>query len=168
MTTILLADESPHARRMGETILRQEGYQVVVAGDGDTALGLLAETDPYLLIADAFLPQVDGLTLCREAKARMPHLRVIVTAGMLKSFDEASARAQGADATLRKPFEASVMAGIVRPLVEESMQARRTASDALPVQEAEKVRLLVTKAVEAEIPRLIDEITRRVIKDLGR
>lgn len=168
MSTILLADESPHARRMGETILRQEGYQVAVAGDGDTALGLLAQTDPDLLITDAFLPQVDGLTLCREAKSRSAHLRVIVTAGLLKPFDEAAARSQGADATLRKPFEASVMAGIVRPLVDEAMKARRAADDALPVPEVEKVRLQVAKAVEAELPRIIDEITRLVLKDLGR
>jgi hypothetical protein len=56
----------------------------------------------------------------------------------------------------------------VRPLVDEAMQARRVSSDALPVPEAEKIRLQVAKAVEAELPRVIDEITRRVMREMGR
>jgi hypothetical protein len=61
-----------------------------------------------------------------------------------------------------------VMTATVRPLVEEARQARRVASDALPVPEADKVRLMVARAIEAETPRLIDEITRRILKELGR
>jgi len=168
MSKILLADDSPHARRMGETILREEGYQVTVVGDGNAALAQLAQADPDLLIADAFLPQVDGLALCRAAKARLAHLRVILTAGLLKPFDEATARAAGADATLWKPFEASVMSGKVRPLIEEAVAARRVASDALPIGDADKIRKRVAMAVEAELPRIIDEVTRKVMRELER
>ena len=168
MSNILLADDSPHARRMGETILREEGYRVTVVGDGNAALEQLAAADPDLVIADAFLPLVDGVTLCRAAKSRLAHVRVILTAGSLEPFDEASARAAGADSTLRKPFEASVMTGAVRPLIEEAMAARRTASGVPPVSNAETIRRQVAKAVEAELPRIIDEVTRRVLRDRER
>lgn len=166
MGKILLADSSAHARRMGEIILREEGYQVVVVGDGAAALAQFAQADPDLLIADAFLPNVDGLSLCRQIKVRHGHARVMLTAGLLKPFDERKARAAGADATLWKPFEASVMAGKVRPLVQEAMEARRAASDVMPEADAENIRRQVAKAVEAELPRIVDEITRRVIRDL--
>ena len=43
MSVILLADDSPHAQRMGDRILREEGYQVMCAADGETAALRLAE-----------------------------------------------------------------------------------------------------------------------------
>ena len=46
MSRILLADDSPHAQRMGERILREEGFEVVSLTDGDTALLRLADVDP--------------------------------------------------------------------------------------------------------------------------
>ena len=168
MSNILLADDSPHARRMGETILREEGYRVTVVCDGNAALEQLAKADPDLVIADAFLPHVDGLALCRAAKARLAHVRVILTAGSLEPFDESAARAAGADSTLRKPFEASVMTGAVRPLMEQAAAARRAKSGAPQASDAETIRRHVTDAVEAELPRIIDEVTRRVMRELER
>jgi CheY-like chemotaxis protein len=58
MSTILLADDSPHAQRMGERILREEGFDVSSVADDATALARLADGDPDLVIADAFLPAV--------------------------------------------------------------------------------------------------------------
>jgi len=57
MSRILLADDSPHAQRMGERILREEGFEVVTVTDGETALIRLPDVDPDLIMADVFLPQ---------------------------------------------------------------------------------------------------------------
>ena len=46
MSIILLADDSPHAQRMGERILREEGYEVVSLTDGRTAAFRMADVDP--------------------------------------------------------------------------------------------------------------------------
>jgi len=170
MSKILLADDSPHARRMGETILREEGYQVTVVADGNAALAQLAEADPDLLIADAFLPQVDGLALCRAAKSRLAHVRVILTAGLLEPLDEAAAHAAGADFILRKPFEASVMTGAVRPLIEEAVAARRAISGEPPVRDAEARRVLAHAIangregfpVKRPVPRVVEEGVARL------
>jgi CheY-like chemotaxis protein len=54
MSVILLADDSPHAQRMGERILREEGYQVVCVADGEAAALRLPEIDPDVVIADAY------------------------------------------------------------------------------------------------------------------
>ena len=56
MSTILLADDSPHAQRMGERILREEGFDVASVADESTALARLADADPDLVIVDVFLP----------------------------------------------------------------------------------------------------------------
>jgi CheY-like chemotaxis protein len=126
MTRILLADDSPHAQRMGERILREEGYEVVTVTDGQTALMRLADVDPDVVFADASLPRRSGYEICREIKTRSrhSHVRVILTAGLLEAFDEAEASAAKCDAVLKKPFEASVMLETVKPLVDAAIKER--------------------------------------------
>ena len=68
MSIILLADDSPHAQRMGERILRDEGFSVASVTNGDTALLRMADVDPDLVIADVFLPGRNGFDICREIK----------------------------------------------------------------------------------------------------
>ena len=72
MSIILLADDSPHAQRMGERILREEGFEVVSVTDGETALLRMADVDPDLVIADVFLPGRDGFEFCRAIKSDVP------------------------------------------------------------------------------------------------
>jgi DNA-binding response OmpR family regulator len=123
---ILLADDSAHAQRMGERILRDEGYEVVTVTDGDEALRRLAEIDPDLIVADVFLPRISGFELCRKVKARdgHSHVRVVMTAGMLEVFDEEEARRAGADAIIKKPFESTAVLDTIKPLIKQSHAER--------------------------------------------
>lgn len=126
MSRILLADDSPHAQRMGERILRDEGYEVVSVTDGETALLRLSDVDPDLILADAFLPSKSGYEICRFVKSnpRYQHVRVVMTAGLLEPLDENAAREAGGDAIIRKPFEASAMLETIRPLLEAAVSGR--------------------------------------------
>ena len=101
MTRILLADDSPHAQRMGERILREEGFEVVTVTDGQTAMMRLADVDPDVVFADVSLPRKSGYDICREIKQRPrhKHVRVILTAGLLETFDDAQAAAVHATAS---------------------------------------------------------------------
>lgn len=188
MSTILLADDSPHAQRMGERILREEGFEVASVADEASAVARLAEVDPDLLIADAFLPgggDRGGLNLCRHVKQFHRHVRVILTAGQLEPLDEEEARAAGCDAVLRKPFEASIVMGTIRSLVQEAKLARGLFSEALaaipplPVSDApappavpaapdpERIQAAITLALDAALPNLVREITEKVLVALG-
>jgi DNA-binding response OmpR family regulator len=182
MGRILLADDSPHAQRMGERILRDENYEVVSITDGATVLHRLADVDPDLIVADAFLPAKSGFDLCRYVKnhSRHKHVRVVMTAGVLEQLDEEEARRAGADAILKKPFEASAVIETVRPLVEQAQRDKQenppepepALEPPLPaamhaVVEPERVRAAVTVALDAAMPALIDEITERVLIALG-
>jgi len=167
MSVILLADDSPHAQRMGERILREEGYQVICEADGEAAALRLPEADPDIVIADAYLPGLSGLDLCRYVKSSCRHVRVILTVGLLEELDEAAAKSAGCDAILRKPFEASVVIETVTPLAREAQLARKTP----PVTtESEEVRAAVARAVEAEmpkiLPRIIEEVTQKVLREI--
>lgn len=126
MSRILLADDSPHAQRMGERILREEGFEVVSLTDGNAAMSRLADVDPDLILADVFLPGKSGFELCRYVKGepRFKHVRVVLTAGLLEPFDEDEAKRAGCDAILKKPFEASKVVSTIGPLVKEAQLAR--------------------------------------------
>ena len=166
---------------MGERILRDEKYEVVSITDGATVLHRLADVDPDLILADAFLPAKSGFDLCRYVKnhSRHKHVRVVMTAGVLEQLDEEEARRAGADAILKKPFEASVVIETVRPLVEQAQRDKQEnppEPEAAPdapvlamhgVVEPERVRAAVTVALDAAMPALIDEITERVLIALG-
>ncbi len=185
MSRILLADDSPHAQRMGERILREEGFEVVSLTDGDVALLRLADVDPDLILADVFLPGKSGLDLCRHVKndPSQRHIRVVLTAGLLEPFDEEEAVRAGCDAILKKPFEASKVMETIHPLVKEAQLARGLFAEVLasaaatPSQSApaavsqeidpERVRAAITLALDAALPAMIHEITERVLIALG-
>src|SRR5207253_7602799 len=126
MSRILLADDSPHAQRMGERILREEGFEVVSLTDGDTAMLRLNDADPDVILADVFLPGKSGFELCRYVKShpRHRHVRVVMTAGLLEPFDEQEAARAGCDGILKKPFEASLLVKTIKPLISEAQLAR--------------------------------------------
>jgi PleD family two-component response regulator len=173
MSRILLADDSPHAQRMGERILREEGFEVVSLTDGDNTLLRLADVDPDLILADVFLPNKSGLDICRYVKShpRHRHVRIVLTAGLLEPFDEGEAKLAGADAILKKPFEASGVMQTIKPLLAEAQVARalyaETAPDVPSGVDAERVRAAVTIALDAALPAMIKEITERVLIALG-
>ena len=101
---VLLADDSAHALRMGETILREEGFDVRTAVDAKAVITAMAQRAPDVILLDAFLPGANGLDLCRQLKHEHPRTRVILTAGLLEQLDETAA-ATVCDAVLRKPLE---------------------------------------------------------------
>jgi CheY-like chemotaxis protein len=189
MSRILLADDSPHAQRMGERILREEGFEVVSLTDGKAALLRLADVDPDLILADIFLPGWSGFDLCRHVKSdpALRHVRVVLTAGLLEPFDENQAKRAGCDAILKKPFEASKLMSTIAPLVKEAQLARGLFAEALasaaaspvpepagvpgpapqPEVDPERVRAAITLALDAALPAMIHEITERVLIALG-
>jgi CheY-like chemotaxis protein len=184
VTRILLADDSPHAQRMGEQILTEEGFEVVTVSDGDSALLRLEDVDPDLVLADVEMPHHTGYEICQYVKLspRHKHVRVILTAGVKDRLDEAEARRVEADGTVQKPFQASLLLGAVKPLAELAAKERgsgppapgapaaRHAAPKTPVValvDPERVRAAVTVALDASLSGMIDEITEKVLIALG-
>ncbi len=182
MARILLADDSPHAQRMGERILSEEGYEVVTVSDGDSALIRLEDVDPDVVLADAIMPNRSGYEICQYIKMSPRHrrVRVLVTIGALETLDDRLLAGAHPDGVLKKPFEASVLLETVKPLAaaaaaekSDSAPARKTApaapsavvpaSPIVAVIDPEQVRAAVTIALDAALPVLIEEITEKVL-----
>ena len=186
MSRVLLADHSPHAQRMGERILRDEGYEVATVTDGETALLRLKDLAPDIILADISLPTRTGYEVCEYVKTsgKFPNARVILTAGPVTTYDETRAQAAGADAFLRKPFEATALLNSLQPSGEKpetpgpakAAVAPKPAAEAKPVQFAppppppaprpidrEQVRAAVILALEASMITMIENITDKVV-----
>ena len=180
MPRILLADDSPHAQRMGEQILTGEGFEVVTVSDGDSALIRLEDVDPDVVLADAIMPKRSGYEVCQFIKMSPRHrrTRVLVTIGATESLDDEMVGRVKPDGVLKKPFEASVLIDTVRLLADAAVAERPASPGARPaparavvaqdqpivaVLDPEMVRAAVTIALDAAMPAMIDEITAKVM-----
>ncbi len=178
MSRILLADDSPHAQRMGELILREEGYEVVTITDGATVLLRLHDVDPDLILVDVTMPTRSGYEICEYVKTSLRHVhtRVVLLAGAQDPVDEQEARRVRADGVLKKPFEASLVLKTVKPLLDDAAAARTAPpvgqADSLPRRsqigaDPELIRAAVTIALDAALPGLIEEIAQKVLAALN-
>jgi len=173
MSRILLADDSPHAQRMGERILRDEGHEVITVSDGRVALLRLADASPDVIIADISMPEVSGYELCEYVKSHGGE-PVLLTAGAVEPVDEKDVERVKADGLLKKPFEASALIEAIgrfqqgkSPRTAPSARAAGATMRSVVVIEPDQIRAAVTVALDAALPTMIDQITDRVIAALS-
>jgi nitrogen-specific signal transduction histidine kinase/CheY-like chemotaxis protein len=104
--TILLAEDEPLLRELGETILQRAGYSVVTAPDTAALAGLIRTYNDRidLLLTDVVMPGMSGPELARLAKSRWPEVRVLYMSGYA---DDDLQELQGEFAFLQKPFTPS-------------------------------------------------------------
>jgi CheY-like chemotaxis protein len=165
VSRILLADDSPQALRLGEQILTREGFEVVSVTDGTVVLRRLPDVDPDILITDVYLAGKNAFELARSLRAQPQHrhIGIVFAASPTDEFDEQDARNAGADAILRKPFEASALLGAVQKLADGLAERRATAAKDKSGLDRASIRAAVTLALDAAMPSMIDELTERVM-----
>ncbi|MFF7974339.1 response regulator [Streptomyces sp. NPDC007905] len=117
---ILLVDDSDVVRRSVGDVLRLNGFEVTEAADGGAALDLLAAQGTYdAIITDIMVPEVDGVTLIREARKdeRYTSTPIIVLASKPEPSKVDESEKAGATGWLVKPFgDAQLLAELGRVL----------------------------------------------------
>ena len=108
---ILVADDHEDARDLLLVILKTEGYDVILAADGEEALSRFRERPADVVILDMFMPRKDGVATIRELRAEFPGVPIIAMSGDARMWHDAltEARTAGAQLTLRKPLEPWVL-----------------------------------------------------------
>ncbi|EEF24159.1 sensory transduction histidine kinase, putative, partial [Ricinus communis] len=103
---VLIADDDATIRLWLDSVLREWGYETVLADNGDAAWHLLQQDDsPELVLLDWLMPGLDGLEVCRRIKAD-PQKRfsyVIMLTARTTTEDFVAALDAGADDLVRKP-----------------------------------------------------------------
>jgi two-component system, OmpR family, KDP operon response regulator KdpE len=100
---ILLVDDEPQITRVLRTTITSQGYDVRVANDGETALEMMKDWTPDLVVTDLAMPDVDGLELCRRIR-KHSQLPIIVLSVLGHERRKVEALDAGADDYVTKPF----------------------------------------------------------------
>jgi CheY-like chemotaxis protein len=170
MSRILLADDSPHAQRMGERILRDEGHEVISVSDGLVAMLRLKDAQPDIVIADISMPEVSGYELCDYIK-KNGGAPVFLTAGAVEPVDDAEVARVRADGVLKKPFEASLLLEAIGRFRAAAKKPNGGAATnfarSVVVLDPDQIRAAITVALDAALPAMIEEISAKVFSALA-
>lgn len=76
---ILVVDDDQHIRRLYKEEFEDEGYEVVIASNGEEAMELFDKENPDIVTLDILLPDVDGIRLLRQMKEKRPKVPIIMS-----------------------------------------------------------------------------------------
>ena len=132
--TVMIADDEQRIRKLISDFLQREGYTVVEADNGQSALTLLAAEKIDLVILDVMMPEPDGLTVCREIRKKSS-VPIIMLTARSEELDQLFAFELGADEYVTKPFSPKVLTARVNALFRrlESEKAVERSSNGLNI-----------------------------------
>ena len=165
MTFVLVVDDDPAMRRTLSINLRARDYEVETAGDGRSALQVVDERMPDLVLLDLGLPDLDGVAVLTQLRS-FTQVPVIVVSARTESDDKVEALDLGADDFITKPFSIEELLARIRAtsrragreepdLVVEAGGLRLDLTDSRAIRDGEEVHLTPTEW------RIVDVLVRR-------
>jgi two-component system response regulator RegX3 len=120
--TILVVDDDPLISNSIAYALKQEGYQVVLAGTGQSAMESLRRHGPALVVLDVGLPDINGVEVCRRMR-RESAVPIMFLTARQEEVDKVVGLDAGGDEYLAKPIGIAELAARVRALLRRSRMA---------------------------------------------
>lgn len=100
---ILVVDDEKEIRNLIEIYLKNEGYEVIKARDGEEALEILEKEDIHLIILDIMMPKIDGIEVCKRVRENLS-IPILMLSAKSEDMDKIQGIMTGADDYLTKPF----------------------------------------------------------------
>ena len=122
---ILIADDGPNILISLEYLMKRQGYEVLVARDGQEALDQLRAHRPQLVLLDVMMPRKSGFEVCSEVRAdeAIRDTLVLMLTAKGRDTDVAKGLGVGADAYMTKPFSTKELAQKVAELLAAGRKA---------------------------------------------
>jgi DNA-binding response OmpR family regulator len=116
---ILIADDEPNILISLEFLMKREGYEVVLARDGQEALDAIERERPALVLLDVMMPVKTGFDVCSEVRASetLRDTVILMLTAKGRDTDVAKGLALGANAYMTKPFSTRELVQKVREMV---------------------------------------------------
>lgn len=125
---ILLVDDEQPIQRMLGFPLEKDGYEVVLASDGEEALDKFAQGEFDLIVLDVMMPKLDGLEVCKRIRAGS-NVPIIMLTAKADEIDKVVGLELGADDYITKPFSLREFRSRVRASLRRSAMAPASAAD---------------------------------------
>ncbi|MDP2018661.1 response regulator transcription factor [Hydrogenophaga sp.] len=117
---ILIADDEPNILISLEFLMKREGFEVVLARDGQEAIDAIVRERPALVLLDVMMPVKTGFDVCSEVRANedLRDMLIVMLTAKGRDTDVAKGLALGANAYMTKPFSTRDLVQKVRELLE--------------------------------------------------
>ena len=119
---ILVVDDEPNIVLSLEFLMKQAGFQVRTASDGEAALAAITAEPPDLVLLDVMMPRKNGYEVCQAIRANpgWANLRIIMLTAKGREVEREKGLALGADDYITKPFSTQEVVERVRELLTEA------------------------------------------------
>ena len=128
--TVLVIDDDTDFRKLIAVFLRQKGWPVLEAGEGDEGIRMAKTQRPDVVLCDLLMPRCNGFQVCRALRLdeSLSSTRIIVTSGRHFDVDRQAALAAGADEYLTKPVDPDQLLSLLARTAGETNTGENAAS----------------------------------------
>jgi len=116
---VLIVDDEPNIAISVEFLMRREGFEVLVAYDGEEGLTRIRADRPDLVVLDIMMPKLDGFEVCKAVRADpiLAGVRILMLTAKGRAAEISKGLALGADGYITKPFATRELVAKVKELL---------------------------------------------------
>jgi two-component system alkaline phosphatase synthesis response regulator PhoP len=120
---ILVVDDEPDVASLLTLMLKSQGYDVIVARDGQEALEKARSQNPDLILLDVMLPKMDGYKVARMLKfdENFSHIPIILLTAKIQEKDRQTGLEMGANDYVTKPFDTASLLSKVKAMLQKKV-----------------------------------------------
>ncbi len=133
MWKVLIADDDPNVREIVRLYFEQQQIELIEAADGESALALMEESLPDIVILDVMMPGLDGFETCREMLKRY-EIPVIMLTAKNEEIDRVLGLELGADDYMIKPFSPRELVARIKAIFRRMQKGQPPAETDVPSQ----------------------------------
>lgn len=116
---ILIVDDDTNICELLRLYIEKEGFTVIIANDGASAVRMFREQQPDLMLLDVMLPKLDGWQVCREVR-KLSEKPIIMLTAKGETFDKVLGLELGADDYIVKPFDTKEVVARIKAVLRRS------------------------------------------------
>ena len=165
MTDILVVEDNAELREILVDFLRNEGYVVSSAGDGDKALALYERYGAKLLVLDICLPGADGMRILEKVR-ETSNTPVLMVSARLGKDDKLKAIVSGADDYIEKPYDIDILIAKIKGIFKRRLAVDEITDGAIKLDIAHEAVFKDGKPVEVTAKEF--ELLRLLMENKGR
>lgn len=156
MPKVLIVDDELANLELAQALIIQEGYQTILATDGEIACQMVRQENPDIVMMDIMMPKMNGIEACRKIKTNplTYSVPIIIVTALNSQEEKIKAIKAGADDFISKPFDRLELSARLRSLLRLKAIHNRleTSIGALKEMQHEKEELMVRAAKDIESP----------------